>query len=230
MAMAYVYFLHPKHIPTFVSWALGYAGPTWFLFALFWTLVIYRVLRKWLNDIMLFLVVIFISIFSTIDIPNIGYTTIPFDIRQGLSAVIFIYFGSMLRLHWIVLQKKSNDYIIYIVIIALLAYSMMNSKMDIYFIIYPLGFTNIACSILVSGFIICKSKYIDCKVLNDIGKHTLLILCLHTIWMTLALHVHNITFVERMLLNIIPVLIITYLFVKVKGYIMARSKYSTSCE
>lgn len=162
-----------------------------------------------------FIIIIFVVVTFPLGIKNYY---IPFDIRQGLSAVLFIYAGHMLKTHWDSLKKLSNKWIAPIIVVLLILLCVSRQPIDIASTTYPDGLTTAACSVLIASFIICKSKLIDCKSLNYLGKHTLLIYSLHTIFIGFS-YILAKTFLELVLINIIPTLAVTYIFVEAKKYL-----------
>lgn len=66
-------------------------GAIWFLLALFWTKNIFNILHKYLNDKILFISCIVMSIAASYIDHNIA--NIPFSILPGVSALIFYYLG-----------------------------------------------------------------------------------------------------------------------------------------
>lgn len=154
-------------------------GPIWFLVALFWGQNILIYLKSKLTKFHLCCCVLMLALCSMM-IADIIF--VPFSLFQGLTALPYLYAGLLLKTNMNTLYSIVKDkYCLAIIGIMWMIYVLLGNVMRISFVVFPHGFTSYIISILSSFVILYYSKYIDSFWLRAIGRHTLLILCIHTL-------------------------------------------------
>lgn len=194
-------------------------GPIWFLVALFWSQNILTALVNRSSKIQL---CVSISAIATSTLLIGEKLFVPFSIFQGLTALPYLLVGFLLKDYWEEGMKIARDKICCCFIIALWGlYVLLGKVMRISFVDFPQGCTSYIVSILISLVILHYSKLIDYSIFRRIGKHTLLILCVHTLVLPYVAKIgsvqHNIAFVSlEIAADIFFTLLISYILVKAK--------------
>lgn len=159
------------------------AGPIWFLFALFWTRVLFQAIYKWSPQ---FSIIIAGVIGMAFMFFGAHVTNLPFAFGNGASALFFYAGGYAYRL----LQERYGCFIekmkIPLFIICMLIwivdikYSYLNID-QYYYSYFPLPLLGAFAGIWVIWRLASHAKSIFSSIFSFIGKHTLDILCCHTI-------------------------------------------------
>lgn len=158
---------------TSYRWTLGVS---WFLWSLFWALTTYNVItvifHNYMTRTFAILSVFILSVASLI-------LYIPLSIQSGLCAMTYVYVGHIANQHKNEIKSIASHKLFIFIILILWIYTSLRMEIHVSDTIYPHGLTSVFCSSVFSLFIISHAKLIDCKFLNFIGKHTLLVLCVH---------------------------------------------------
>lgn len=162
-------------------------GPIWFLWALFWGLSFYRWMANSYSGIKLFYIIV--CLFILIVVSKRFY--LPFCIQSGISAIPYIYVGNLLNKNRREFERLLDNKLCVCLLFIIWAYTVFCLEVHISGVVYPHGLTSVFCTSFISAFIICKAKYIDNRALCYIGKHTLLILCVHQLYKGLSWFVYN---------------------------------------
>ncbi len=154
-------------------------GPIWFLVALFWGQNILTFLLAKLSKIQLFCCIIVLAICSVMLSDKVF---VPFSFFQGLTALPYLCVGFMLKTYREYIECIVKDKICLVLIGVLWAvYVLLGNVMRISFVDFPNGCTSYVVSLFASLVVLYYSKFIDFTWLRAIGRHTLLILCVHTL-------------------------------------------------
>lgn len=197
-------------------------GPIWFLVALFWGQNILTALINLTSKFQLCIVVLAIAAITLLLTEKLF---VPFSIFQGFTALPYLLVGFLLKEHWDDVIRIAKDRICIFSIIALWAvYVLLGKVMRISFVDLPQGCTSYLVSILISLVILQYASYIDYSFFRRIGKHTLLILCVHTLVLPYVSRIgsitHNVAFVSlEIAADILVTLLISYVFVKTKSIV-----------
>lgn len=201
-------------------------GPIWFLVALFWGQNILIYLMQNLNKYKAIFLILLLSIMAII-ISDIIF--VPFSILQGISALPFLLVGYILKDYYSIFDKILTDKTCVITILTTWIIFVVNyDVMRISYVIYPLGFSSIIISLAISLLIFRYSYFIDCNLLQKVGKHTLLILCVHTV---LLLYVQKYTkklfnidndclyTILEVLIDVIVTIFLSFMLIKIKSIV-----------
>lgn len=201
-------------------------GPIWFLWALFWGLSFYRWMYRTVSGIKQFYIILCLFVLV---VPS-KFFYLPFCIQSGISAIPYIYIGNLLHKNRSEIEIIINNRLCVFLLFIIWAYTVFRLEVHISGVVYPHGLTSVFCTSFISVFIICKAKRIDNSALCFIGKHTLLILCVHQVYKGLSWFVFNpissvnISLYKKALLEIaydlIPVMLISILIILLKEKIM----------
>lgn len=158
-------------------------GPVWFLLALFWaTLLLEAYKRLHCSPIITSIIVGVCSIVS------FRYFFLPWSIQEGMVASVFMTLGYIYRPkeNRIKNQKALRIGIYGFAILYIICCLHLDKHIDMVKCEYPFGVIDILgttmCVItvlLISDML--SSKYYHYGALDIVGKHTMLILCIHTI-------------------------------------------------
>lgn len=198
-------------------------GPIWFLVALFWgqnllLFIIHRLSKLQAGVLVLTLATVVILLSDEF--------FVPFSLFQGITALPFLYVGWLLKSHQDIYNKIFADKIcIMAIIITWFIYVWFDNVMRISFVMIPLGFTSIIISLFVSLVLLKYSYLIDCRFFQRIGRHTLLILCVHTLILGMVHKIgdinHNFFYTSlEILSDVVIALTISYIIVKSKHLII----------
>lgn len=194
-------------------------GPIWFLVALFWGQNIFVFLKSRLSNVQLCYSIIAMTVCSLLLWEKVF---VPFSLLQGVTALPYLLVGFMLKSNIDKIQCFARDNLCLALIgLMWISYVLIEGVMRISYVAYPHGCTAYMVSVPVSLVILHYSKYADASWLRRIGRHTLLILCVHTLVLPYVSKIGQIypsplyTILEIMA-DIIVTLLISYLFVKVK--------------
>lgn len=186
--LAKTIFGSPNDLITGNIWGIGQIGPIWFFEALFWADIemefIMRIRSESLQMVTIFFVVLLSYIISR-------FIWLPFNILNGLSAVIFVFAGKKLsainNIEKFVDNYKFVLCAVTVSLVTLICYHAVGKDLSLSRIDYPLyGFDVLGAfsgSYIIAYIsrVICKIfKYIE-KILRLIGQSTLEILSFHTI-------------------------------------------------
>lgn len=198
-------------------------GPIWFLVALFWSQNILVILKSRLSHIQLCCGVMALAVCSLLLWEKVF---VPFSLLQGISALPYLLIGFLLKSNMDKVQKLAKDkWCLLSIGLMWIAYVLVEGVMRISYVSYHHGCTAYIVSVSISLVILYYSKYIDVSWLRRIGRHTLLILCVHTLVIPCVFKIGYIcpsalwTLLE-MIADIIASLLISYLFVKVKNVLI----------
>ena len=155
-------------------------GAIWFLMALFICRIVYNVLDKKLSKNVLSVICISISVVSVVCYNHI--LQLPFNILQGLSALIFYDFGRRLKAFTQTREVTSwmvvGCIVVWMIAIHFSFMSMVNCRYDC----YPLDIVGAICATCVCMYVcirLPKNKIIN--LLAWIGRNSMGLLCLHLI-------------------------------------------------
>lgn len=181
-------FLHGSYLtlsayPFFADTPPLTIGPLWFLVSLFWGLLIYTIIPK-KNKIITLLCVLLVSIAGYIAMKY--FINAPWGIRQGMSIVIYLYIGNMVK-EYNLLQKRN----IWLTLSALLIWigcffligmkiNIARGRIDPYYIAIPASVCAVYVIYNIARCIEEKTVYLQ-KTLTYIGKSSLTVLCFHGI-------------------------------------------------
>lgn len=158
-------------------------GPTWFLVALFWSLTIYEIAKARMSSLHLG---IFCLLMSSAAVCLSMYIDIYFVWAvQGLTVLPLLYTGDMIFHHKDRFDELMSHKLIVSLMTIVYLFVLIDNQVVLAFMYLPTGFLTIISSVCVCCIMIWKCKMIDCKVLQYIGKHTLLVLCVHTVFLQL---------------------------------------------
>jgi fucose 4-O-acetylase-like acetyltransferase len=175
-----------------VSYALGvtkdtenlyYVGPVWFLFCLFWCRTLYNIITKRINIIIAQNLIFVISILTVLFREKVGF--IPFCLMQGLNIMLLYSAGYFVRDFGLLDRRITINTVI---ITCLMAFIVVKfGGLDVLncdYKLYPIEIINASfiCLLLYKVFLLSETKIpFVLKQLSIIGKHSLLILCVHTV-------------------------------------------------
>lgn len=158
-------------------------GPLWFLLALFWgTIILHLIIQsaKYISPIFIALLCVIISLYL-----SQHKIRLPFSVLQGMLAVGYLYIGYLIKQHHpsIILNSKLN--LIPIVAIWIISFkSGYLSLVQCYANPELLALTGALCGTYLayaaSNSIAQKESKL-CSILTNLGRMTLLILCVHSI-------------------------------------------------
>ena len=164
-------------------------GAVWFLFALFWCRLFFNTLNtprkgSYYNKHSAFCIIV-LSYFASF----LGqYIYMPLDIFQGLSALIFYYIGFIIHKYNICYYiSKTKINLVTALVIGLVCFyiGMSFNIMGMVTCYYEIWPVNVICAIgaflFVYAIVILLRKFIDLSFLANIGRISILILCVHLI-------------------------------------------------
>lgn len=159
-----------------------FIGALWFLQALFWCRIVFNLIYLHVSGINRVILILFFSFASTL---TSSYIYIPTNLLQGLSALLFYEIGYQISTN-AVLKNKTNIVILILTILSVfISISIGSMSMArCFYSFYPI---NVLSAYLV--FIICfsvaeffsKKELPGSMQLSQIGRLSLLILCVHNI-------------------------------------------------
>lgn len=194
-------------------------GPIWFLVALFWGQNILNFLLAKLSKIQLLNSIVVLAICPMMLSEKVF---VPFSLFQGLTALPFLYVGFMLKTYRENIERIVKDKICLVLIGVLWAvYVLLGNVMRISFVDFPNGCTSYVVSLFASLVVLYYSKYIDFFWLRAIGRHTLLILCVHTLVLPYvskigSLHTDALYTSLEIITDVLISVIISFVIVKLK--------------
>lgn len=160
---------------TSYRWTLG---PIWFLWSLFWALTTFHLISSKIHSSPT-------KLFITLSLFTLSVASLviymPLSLQSGLSAVVYVYIGAWAKNYKDEIKNICSYLPFVCVIIFLWVYTTLRMEVHISDTLYPHGLTSVFCTSVISLFIISHAKLLECKFLTYIGKHTLLILCIHQI-------------------------------------------------
>lgn len=174
------------------KFGLIYAGPMWFLIALFWTREIFYYgagwittkYRKWGDEVVVFLSLI-ISFFAKLIHPYVD--PFPWSVLQGIAMLVFYSIGWYVSRHHIPVWTK-------ILCVVCWPLAIKWGGIDLSSCVYNLYLLDImgSCGAVIVVYLICKwtsmaLKKIDINIYTQhitlmqwIGLNTMAVLCMHT--------------------------------------------------
>lgn len=154
-------------------------GPIWFLVALFWGQNLLIVLKSKLSDIELGISVVALAFVVLLVSEKIF---VPFSLFQGVTALPFLYAGYLLKSHFEIIERTAKNKVCMVAIVVIwVLWSLLGNTIRISFVAFPHGCTSYVVSLLVPCILLYYSNHLDFGWLRCIGRHTLLILCVHTL-------------------------------------------------
>lgn len=159
-------------------------GPVWFLLALFWATLLLEVYKRLhCSPIITSIIVGVCSIIS------FRYFFLPWSIQEGMVASVFMTLGYIYRPkeNRIKNQKALRIGIYGFTILYIVCCLHLNKHIDMVKCEYPfgvidiLGTTMCVITVLLISDMLVSSKCYHYSTLDIVGKHTMLILCIHTI-------------------------------------------------
>ena len=161
---------------------IPYIGALWFLWALFWSCVLYGYfLYKGINDIIKSVIIVFCVALS---VGSIDYVKLPLSIQAGCIALFYVWIGNLIKTYRIVdkveVVLKNNKSFIFLVLLFWGA-SIALTNVDYGMCQIGFGPVNVFVSVLISIvlLIVIKHNELPAIVGKLIGSHTLSILCGH---------------------------------------------------
>jgi fucose 4-O-acetylase-like acetyltransferase len=147
--------------------------------------LLYMILDIYLNIKILSIVIIIFSVYTFV-LAKHAITVLPFSLDKALCAMVFVHFGRMIKnlfiFNKLILSIGVISPVIYTISVYFLVTnyevdgaSFINSR--IYSYNYFLFYMASTCAILLVLSISCWIKKI--AVINYLGKHSLIILCIH---------------------------------------------------
>ena len=206
-------------------------GPIWFLITLFISKILFDILNYKLNNKKLETNIIIYSFcaLAAVEIGNIIW--IPQNLDLVLIFIFYLYIGFLLKKYEKILKK-------YNIVIFLLSFAIwgiclgFNLNIELAFRLYPIGILSIIESLCASYCVIelCKvisqSKILN-KILSNIGKISLIILCIHSIDMEgIDIWHLNINSYIFAIIRVIVILLISFAFVFIKNKISKLKRYT----
>jgi fucose 4-O-acetylase-like acetyltransferase len=156
-------------------------GPVWFLFALFWSCLIYSILKSKYDGFNLMVYVIMSFLMSLI---SIHYVRFPFSIQAGMSAVLFLWLGDVTRKYSIT-EKLGENSLTLICMIIIWGICILRGNVVVSNCVYGLGLISIfgayAGSLIFLIFVLLLSNH---AILSwgNFGTKTLYVLCIHEVF------------------------------------------------
>ena len=160
-------------------------GATWFLLALFWSLLFMRCVCRVRNVWQPFIVLglFFLGCRST----NILW--LPWSFQPGLCALLFVYVGylakPLLDVHQMTLETRGMLFLL-----GLCMWWCFIQNFNGFYLVgcnFGRGFADIACSLAACWCVTEVSRFIDVRfpriaaVLRFFGQHSLIVLCVHVV-------------------------------------------------
>lgn len=205
---------------------LGFSLPTvgmiWFFWALFWTQLFNHYIIKIQNNLLQFVIVSSLLVFSLF---SSKYTGLPFSIQSACSCYLFLFVGYNLKAGFF----KSNLVLIVLccIIWAIdLYYTAIDTYPNFGLCRFPDELINYSGAIAASYLILSLSRLIDkFKILNVVlsffGRYSVVVLCFHFIeqitfpWGAIIIHLSEyLNFGMSVMIVIIIKMIIAFLSVK----------------
>lgn len=158
-------------------------GPLWFLLALFWgTIILHLIIQsaKYISPIFISLLCVVISLYL-----SQHKIRLPLSILQGMLAVGYLYIGYLIKQHYpsIILKSKLN--LVLMAAIWIVSFkSGYLSLVQCYANPDLLALTGALCGTYLAYVVsnsIAKKESKLCSRLTNLGRMTLLILCVHSI-------------------------------------------------
>lgn len=156
-------------------------GILWFLFAIFWSNLIYSVLKFKFKGLNLYIIMVCVA---SIGIVSLKVVRLPFSIQSGMCALLFVCLGDIMRRHDVLNKIKTLSPVAIFLLAFIWIASFLKGTFTLTYCNFPLGETSIIAAITGSFafMMLCKQycKYRDMGRISEwIGKNTLLILCVH---------------------------------------------------
>lgn len=214
-------------------------GPNWFILALFWGLIVFDIVLTYVPENKLFLTVLLSALVGWI--LSFG-NTFPLCISQGFVSVLYIYLGyyaKKKKLFTSGLTAKNWGLFVLFCIIPQLIMTCMGGYFGMADDAYGFGIISIVEQGLFSIFFLYLFLPLNrfrgkiAMFIRSIGRYSIYILCIHTIEMMgfpLYYFANNWTgniFLGTAIFAIVRVavvIIICYLFVTVKDFVVSRKK------
>ena len=159
-------------------------GPVWFLLALFWATLFLEVYKR------VHCSPIIASIIAGVgSIVSFRYFFLPWSIQEGMFASVFMTLGYIYRPKESIIknQRVLRIGIYGFAILYIICCLHLNKHIDMvkceysFGVIDVLGTTMCVIAVLFISDMLVSSKYYHYGALDIVGKHTMLILCIHTI-------------------------------------------------
>lgn len=152
-------------------------GPIWFLLAIFWAMFFYNLLKVHFCGIELGLIILVLFCVTCF---SVKYIRLPFSLQAGCSAVIYIWIGEQIRLHNVIERYSKVGIFGILATLILWILSIKDGKSLIMArCFYPDGLFSLVVSVAVTLLFINTIKWFNIRG-GWIGRHTLLILCVHS--------------------------------------------------
>lgn len=212
-------------------------GPSWFIMALFVGMIIFNALLAFLDNIKLFIAVLFVTTFGWL-ISLIGTT--PWCISQGCICVFFIYLGYYAKKHKLFTEGMDIKKKVVYIILAVIPYIFMRALGYVDGMTesaYPLGMITIAlnglfaiCFIYVFLLLNRFNGFISSSI-RSVGRYSIYILCVHTIEMmgfplyhfTEKFEETALTITVFSLIRVAVVCGICFLYIKTKDFVLSKA-------
>lgn len=159
-------------------------GPNWFLIAYLIAIPLYSALLLLLNDKR---IIIACTLLFLIGEATTDYTHNIFKLNSALTALPFVCFGNLY--HKYKIKTKLNHICIFFLF--LLWLPNLYWGISVHLSKYPLSLLSIISSIAISIIWLQVGDRLNFKFFSYIGKHTLLLLCVHSIAFYLLNNVYN---------------------------------------
>lgn len=134
-------------------------GPLWFLFALFWSALIYSYLKNRFSGFDLLASVIFMFVLVQMSIAKIR---LPFSVQAGFSSVLFLYVGDMLRRSNVIGSIFKERKFVFMALSFVWCICILCGSVSVSHCVYGLGLISvigaIAGSILILDILCASSK------------------------------------------------------------------------
>ena len=200
-------------------------GPIWFLITLFISKIVFDILNYKLNSKKLETNIILYSLcaLAAVEIGNIIW--LPQNLDLVLIFLFYLYIGFLLKKY----EKALKKYNIIVFLITFTIWGIclgFNLNIELAFRLYPIGVLSIIESLCASYCIIelCKiisqNKILN-KIFSNIGRISLMILCIHSIDME-GIDIWHLTINGYIfaIIRVIVTLLISFTFVYIKNKIL----------
>ena len=209
---------------TLLGHTLKSVGPLWFLITLFLSKIIFDLLSFKLKEkkLDMNIVIYCFCALAAIKIGNISW--FPLNLDLVLIFLFYLYVGFLMK-KYVNLLKKYNI-IIFLISFALWGICLgLNINIELAYRLYPIGILSVIESLCASYCVIelCKiisqSKLLN-KFLTNVGKISLIILCIHAVDME-GIHIWhlNINGYIFAIIRVIATLLVSFAFVFIKNKI-----------
>jgi fucose 4-O-acetylase-like acetyltransferase len=158
-------------------------GPVWFLFCLFWCRTLYNIISKRIDIVIAQNLIFVISILTVLFRDKVGI--IPFCLMQGLNIMLLYNIGYFTRDFNLLNKKVTVNTMIIAVLTAFIVVKFGGlDVLNCDYKLYPIEIISASfiCLLLYKVFLLCSTKMeFVLRQFSIIGKHSLLILCMHTV-------------------------------------------------